>query len=477
MHEDDSGEHTILLDTEGLGHTGADANHDIPIFTLAVLLSSTFVFNNKGAISESTLDSLSVIAKLAQRVTVRAGQTSTDTELSSVFPVFISVLRDFHLRMEHEGRAISSDEYLDNALEEIDRGNSGRNAVRKVMQNAFRTRRCFALPFPGATQIENLQLEDCAPGFRDEMERLTDFLTTSTPIKSFGDRTVTGPVLHGLLHAWVEAINDNAVPNIMTALEHVIGAIHERVLTAAHSQYDSMMANVDVTTISDQDLRSYHQRAVEAALHTIHVSSSGDRVEDAALETTLQTACNTKLNALLEQLAEHSLERCSELIPESILSDESEWVQFSQAYPCQDHSAVKSLVDAVLRYRREANTLDTYHNDQMARQGEMDAKSEHLKQRLDELTFELDAEKRKRTSQADGQLEKLKELLQQERRAREAAESQLREALERKAMVPCSYAEMDANELRGLLTERGLNCFGPKHTLVARLYEHDGGRK
>lgn len=82
---------TILLDTEGLGHVAADANHDIPIFTLAVLLSSSFVFNDKGAIREATLDNLSVVAKLCERVSMTSDKKATTAELAETFPLFISV--------------------------------------------------------------------------------------------------------------------------------------------------------------------------------------------------------------------------------------------------------------------------------------------------------------------------------------------------------------------------------------------------
>ena len=42
----------LLLDTEGLGSTDREFATDIKIFALSILLSSTFVFNQIGHITE-----------------------------------------------------------------------------------------------------------------------------------------------------------------------------------------------------------------------------------------------------------------------------------------------------------------------------------------------------------------------------------------------------------------------------------------
>ena len=47
--------HILLLDTEGIGGMDEDANHDMRIFTLALLLSSYFVYNSMGSIDENAL--------------------------------------------------------------------------------------------------------------------------------------------------------------------------------------------------------------------------------------------------------------------------------------------------------------------------------------------------------------------------------------------------------------------------------------
>ena len=51
----------ILLDTEGLNSTDRTLDIDIKLFSLSILLSSTFVFNQIGHITESSIEDLSVV--------------------------------------------------------------------------------------------------------------------------------------------------------------------------------------------------------------------------------------------------------------------------------------------------------------------------------------------------------------------------------------------------------------------------------
>ena len=53
------------MDTEGLGSTEEDINHDLKIFSIALLLSSSFLYNSMGTIDENALDSLGLVLKLS----------------------------------------------------------------------------------------------------------------------------------------------------------------------------------------------------------------------------------------------------------------------------------------------------------------------------------------------------------------------------------------------------------------------------
>jgi hypothetical protein len=58
----------ILLDTEGLGSTERSTNTDTKIFSLAILLSSLFVFNSIGTISELIIEDLSLVCNLTEEI-------------------------------------------------------------------------------------------------------------------------------------------------------------------------------------------------------------------------------------------------------------------------------------------------------------------------------------------------------------------------------------------------------------------------
>lgn len=50
-----------FMDSEGLGGIDKHQNYDIKIFTIALLISSFFVYNSIGVIDEVALDNLSLV--------------------------------------------------------------------------------------------------------------------------------------------------------------------------------------------------------------------------------------------------------------------------------------------------------------------------------------------------------------------------------------------------------------------------------
>jgi GTPase Era involved in 16S rRNA processing len=61
----------ILLDTEGLGSTDREFETDIKIFSLSILLSSTFVYNQIGHINERSIEDMSVVLRLTNELKIR----------------------------------------------------------------------------------------------------------------------------------------------------------------------------------------------------------------------------------------------------------------------------------------------------------------------------------------------------------------------------------------------------------------------
>ncbi|NXL92292.1 GBP2 protein, partial [Alectura lathami] len=98
-----------------------DSRNDVWIFVLAVLLSSTLIYNSRGTIDRQAMDSLHYVAKLAEHIEVRNTAEGGEEPLPSAgfaqfFPTFVWAVRDFTLQLEKDGRELSDDEYLEDAL-------------------------------------------------------------------------------------------------------------------------------------------------------------------------------------------------------------------------------------------------------------------------------------------------------------------------------------------------------------------------
>ena len=92
----------LVVDSEGLGALDEDSNHDVRIFSLAILLSSYFIYNSVGSIDENAVQNLSLVINLTKHIHVKSGAASDDIdpeEYSRYFPSFMWVVRDFTLQL------------------------------------------------------------------------------------------------------------------------------------------------------------------------------------------------------------------------------------------------------------------------------------------------------------------------------------------------------------------------------------------
>ncbi|NDD93030.1 hypothetical protein EBZ37_13225, partial [bacterium] len=97
----------FLIDTEGMASMDASANEDAQLLTLALLLSTVFLFNSTGCIDEPSLSTLGTTASLASQM---LGGEKPDCAL-------VWVLRDVTLQLrDSRGRLCSGDCYLETSL-------------------------------------------------------------------------------------------------------------------------------------------------------------------------------------------------------------------------------------------------------------------------------------------------------------------------------------------------------------------------
>ena len=100
----------IVVDSEGIGGLDEDNNHDSRIFSLALLLSSFFLYNSMGSIDENALSSLSFVANISELIKAKSAPSAgEDQDLVRHMPKFMWVVRDFSLQLVNDvGAQITS---------------------------------------------------------------------------------------------------------------------------------------------------------------------------------------------------------------------------------------------------------------------------------------------------------------------------------------------------------------------------------
>ena len=244
----------LYVDTEGVGAVKATDQQDLIILALALLISSTFMFNSMGAIDERSISKLAFVTQLSSHLHITQGGADTSKDFETYFPHFVWILRDFSLQLKEgaDGKAISAKEYLEGALRPergtLDEDVARRNRIRMLLTTFFARRECHTLPRPvtdesalaalGGESADNLIRE----GFHAQLDTLVQVSHAlheiACSIWSFaayrhGDscppcqsvestlrpkllhgRPLNGSLLGSLLVEYVAAINGGRVPTV-----------------------------------------------------------------------------------------------------------------------------------------------------------------------------------------------------------------------------------------------------------------------
>ncbi|CAK55991.1 unnamed protein product (macronuclear) [Paramecium tetraurelia] len=227
----------LLMDTEGLNSVQRDLGVDTKIFSISLLLSSMFVFNQLGHIDEQSIENLSLVIKLSENVSVG----SEDKSLSQFFPTFLWVLRDFSLDLK--GRSPS--EYLEFALQ--DQSNPGpdgerKNLIRRKIREYFKFRDCICMvrPIQDERRLARVEEEDwnaLRPEFISAVQDFERRVSKNIPPKQINGTTLTAEMFLKLSLEYVDAINSGGIPQILTSLDRVIQQEARNLLEELKSQY------------------------------------------------------------------------------------------------------------------------------------------------------------------------------------------------------------------------------------------------
>jgi hypothetical protein len=252
----------VLLDTEGMASMDQDESYDALIFSLGLLLSSTFVLNSMGVLDEAAIDRLFLVSELAKHVCVNSTDAQNDAddeddlepearqlaeaELSDFFPPLTWVLRDFVVDLiDESGTTLTSDQYMETALN-ARKGKSKRvverNQVRSSIRNLFRQRRCMTFERPAEDEesvcnAQTLAKDQINPGFVEQVGALRQRLLNAKPKTLFGEELDGKHLLH-LARAIVTTMNTGGVvPSIKSAWEYVVDQSCAQALEGAFKEY------------------------------------------------------------------------------------------------------------------------------------------------------------------------------------------------------------------------------------------------
>ncbi|KAM9114291.1 guanylate-binding protein 3-like isoform 2-T2 [Pangshura tecta] len=281
-HPRRAGHTLVLLDTEGLGDVEkGDGKNDTWIFALAVLLSSTLVCNSLGTINQQAMDQLHYVTELTERIKVKAAgeggrQEGEDSaEFVRFFPAFVWAVRDFTLQLQLDGREITEDEYLENALK-LKPGSSQRaqlyNLPRECIRQFFPARKCFVFVQPAGRRdlprLEELQEAELEPEFREQVARFCQHVwETSKPKTIPGGHVVTGAMLGNLAVTYVDAIRSGAVPCMESAVLALAQIENSAAVGEAVAAYEEQLGRrAALPTESVRELLELHAQCEREAL-------------------------------------------------------------------------------------------------------------------------------------------------------------------------------------------------------------------
>ncbi|XP_011832459.1 PREDICTED: guanylate-binding protein 7 [Mandrillus leucophaeus] len=334
-HPSKSNHTLVLLDTEGLGDMEkSDPKNDSWIFALAVLLSSSFVYNSMNTINHQALEQLHYVTELTELIRAKSCPKPDDSsEFVSFFPDFIWTVRDFTLELKLDGHPITEDEYLENALKLIPGKNpqiQNSNKPREWIRHFFPKRKCFVFDRPTNDKklllhVEEVPEDQLDSNFQVQSENFCSYILTHAKTKTLREGIlVTGNRLGMLVETYLDAINSGAVPCLENAMAALAQRENSAAVQRAADHYSQRMAQqVKFPTDTLQELLDVHTACEREAIAVFMEHSFKDKNQE--FQKKLVDTMEKKKEDFVLQNEEASakycqaeLKRLSELLMESI---------------------------------------------------------------------------------------------------------------------------------------------------------------
>ena len=208
----------IVMDTEGIDAPDAESQHDVRVFAIAVLICSSFIYNQMSHLDEPAVQTLSLMTKVAACV----GEAAHS-------PTLYWVLRDFSLQMvDSHGKKLNNSEYLEQTLTP---SSSSKCATREAIVKLFKKRHLVTLPRPHKGEEGTAQRIDLSLQLNDKFK---SYLSTfrahlcehSTPV-SAAKVPMTGAVYSTFVKGILDRVNeDGCIPTMEDSWTLVTRAQH-----------------------------------------------------------------------------------------------------------------------------------------------------------------------------------------------------------------------------------------------------------
>ncbi|XP_039368445.1 guanylate-binding protein 1-like isoform X2 [Mauremys reevesii] len=328
-----AGHTLVLLDTEGLGDVEkGDTKNDTWIFALAVLLSGTLVYNSLGTIDQRALEQLHYVTELTERIKVKAAgeggrQEGEDSaEFMRFFPAFVWAVRDFTLQLVLDGREITEDEYLENALKRRQGQPEKLDLPKKYLRQYFPSRKCFVFDRPAPrrdlARLDQLPEAALSPDFLQQAQRFCSHVHQHAGTKTLpGGHVVTGTLLGNLAVTYVDAIRSGAVPCMESAVLALAQIENSAAVGEAVAAYEEQLGRrAALPTQSVQELLELHAQCEQEALRAFMARAFKD--EEQQYQRQLKDELDSKRAELCRRNEQASSDRCTAALLE--LSQELE---------------------------------------------------------------------------------------------------------------------------------------------------------
>lgn len=381
----------LVVDTEGLGSLSASTNHDTRVFSLALLLSSMFLYNSCGAINETSLNNLSLVSSIAKHIHISSDNETNMNDLASAFPRFLWVARDFSLQLvDDDGATIDSTSYFNNALTVSPNSDPGeaKNKVRNAINALFPTHKrncvCMVRPCSDETKLQvlpDLDDSELRPEFLQTLKELKEIIFKHClPMSVPGQDglIINGPLLATLSETYVDCINSNKVPVIRDSWSLLSETECNRAAEKARKEWRGFTESLD-DSLTIPQIESLLENTKEDLLKNFDSQAVGTYAPDAKkkLEDEMNSgiamvieSCKLrwkdKIRERLKKLEKKALREATNVgdliqLFEDDVQDGEEEFWYPEAFPCLIH-AVESftirLEKKVVELQRQVDSSD-----------------------------------------------------------------------------------------------------------------------